>query len=221
MALFLWIETSVQAPLMPLRIWKAISFTASVILAFVSMAKFEGVVYYSNMVFQEVYQWTPIQTALGLMVHSLFSVFVFSVIGRILPRLPLKPLILTGFLLRCITAIMFSFVTENTSYFALPFPAFIIHIFGMMFSLLLIQITAVRDAENKDQGLVGALFTTGLQLGAPFGIALLNVISLSSNKNVGSESVRGGPVLMKGLRHALYAIGLMGFCIGVGYFAMG
>lgn len=80
----------------------------------------------------------------------------------------------------------------------LHFPAFIIHIFGMVFSLLPIQITAVRDAENKDQGLVGALFTTALQLGAPFGIALLNVISLSRNESVGSESGRGGPVLMKG-----------------------
>ncbi|KAG0309960.1 hypothetical protein BGZ97_012925 [Linnemannia gamsii] len=52
------------------------------------------------MVFQEIYQWTPIQTALGFLVHALFSVLIFPIIGQILPRLPLKPLILTGFLLR-------------------------------------------------------------------------------------------------------------------------
>ena len=169
------------------------------------------------MTFQEVYQWTAIKTALGFLVHSLLAVVVFGILGRTLPRLPLKPLILTGFLLRCVTALMFSFVNENTSYWALPFPALIIHIFGVGLSLLPIQITAVRDAENKDQGLVGALYNTGLQLGAPFGIAILNVIAISTNGNSGG-AVRGGPTLMKGFRNAFYAMiamGLFGFFLAL------
>ncbi|KAK5798996.1 major facilitator superfamily domain-containing protein [Linnemannia elongata] len=214
---FVFIESRVHHPLMPLRIWKVKSFTTSVALAFVSMAKFQGVIYYANMTFQEVYQWTAIKTALGFLVHSLLAVVVFGILGRTLPRLPLKPLILTGFLLRCVTALMFSFVNENTSYWALPFPAFIIHIFGVGLSLLPIQITAVRDAENKDQGLVGALYNTGLQLGAPFGIAILNVIAISTNGN-STGAVRGGPALMKGFRNAFYAMiamGLFGFFLAL------
>ncbi|KAG0066144.1 hypothetical protein BGZ90_001530, partial [Linnemannia elongata] len=130
-ALFIFIESRVHSPLMPLRIWKLKSFTTSVVLAFVSMAKFQGIIYYANMTFQEVYQWSPIQTALGFLVHSLLAMVVFTVLGRMLPRLPLKPLILIGFLLRSGTALMFSFVNEHTSYWALPFPAFIMHIFGV------------------------------------------------------------------------------------------
>ncbi|KAF9908381.1 hypothetical protein EC991_009836 [Linnemannia zychae] len=216
-ALFIFIESRVQAPMMPLRIWKLKSFTTSTALAFVSMAKFQGIIYYSNMIFQEVYQWTPIKTALGFLVHSLLAMVVFTVLGRMLPRLPLKPLILTGFLLRSVTALMFSFVDEHTSYWALPFPAFIIHIFGVGLSLLPIQITAVRDAENKDQGLVGALYNTGLQLGAPFGLAILNVIAISTNGNT-SGAVRGGPALVKGFHNAFYAMiamGLFGFLLAL------
>ncbi|KAK3809790.1 MAG: major facilitator superfamily domain-containing protein [Linnemannia elongata] len=214
-ALFIFIESRVQSPMMPLRIWKLKSFTTSVVLAFVSMAKFQGIIYYANMTFQEVYQWTPIQTALGFLVHSLLAMVVFTILGRMLPRLPLKPLILTGFLLRSGTALMFSFVNEHTNYWALPFPAFIIHIFGVGLSLLPIQITAVRDAENKDQGLVGALYNTGLQLGAPFGLAILNVIAISTNGNTGG-AVRGGPALAKGFHNAFYAMiamGLFGFLL--------
>ncbi|KAG9065947.1 hypothetical protein KI688_002244 [Linnemannia hyalina] len=217
MVSFVLIESRVHHPLMPLRIWKVKSFSTSVALAFVSMAKFQGVIYYANMVFQEVYQWTAIKTALGFLVHSLLAVVVFGILGRTLPRLPLKPLIMTGFLLRCVTALMFSFVNEHTSYWAIPFPAFIIHIFGVGLSLLPIQITAVRDAENKDQGLVGALYNTGLQLGAPFGIAILNVIAISTNGN-SNGAVRGGPALMKGFRNAFYAMiamGLFGFFLAL------
>ncbi|KAF8938930.1 hypothetical protein BGZ47_008360 [Haplosporangium gracile] len=216
-ALFIFIESRVHSPLMPLRIWKLKSFTTSVVLAFVSMAKFQGVIYYANMTFQEVFQWTPIQTALGFLVHSLLAMVVFTILGRMLPRLPLKPLILTGFLLRSATALMFSFVNEHTSYWTLPFPAFIIHIFGVGLSLLPIQITAVRDAENKDQGLVGALYNTGLQLGAPFGLAILNVIAISTNGNT-EGAVRGGPALAKGFHNAFYAMiamGLFGFLLAL------
>ncbi|KAF9339117.1 hypothetical protein BGZ91_006992 [Linnemannia elongata] len=89
------------------------------------------------------------------------------------------------------------------------------HIFGVGLSLLPIQITAVRDAENKDQGLVGALYNTGLQLGAPFGLAILNVISISTNGNTGG-AVRGGPAMAKGFHNAFYAMiamGLFGFLL--------
>ncbi|KAF9931115.1 hypothetical protein FBU30_010735 [Linnemannia zychae] len=214
-ASFIFIENRMDNPLMPLRIWKIKSFTTSVILAFVSMAKSQGVIYYANMVFQQVYQWNAIKTALGFLVHAILAAVMFTGLGHILPQLSLKPLIMTGFLLRCVTALMFSFVDENTSYWAIPFPAFIVHIIGLGFSLLPIYITSVRDAENKDQGLVGALYNTGLQLGAPFGIAILNLVAISTNGN-GGGAVRGGPELMKGFRNAFYtliAMGLFGFAL--------
>ncbi|KAF9113052.1 hypothetical protein BGX27_002308 [Mortierella sp. AM989] len=214
---FVFIESKVNSPLMPLRVWNNRTFIASVALAFVQMAMFQGVIYYANLVFQEVYGWSAIQTAVGFLVHSLLAVVVFSVLGRVLPRLSLKPVILTGFLLRCGTALMFSFVNEHTSYWHLIFPAFIIHVFGVGFSMLPLQVTAARDADNKDQGLVGAIYNTGLQLGAPFGIAILNVISISTNGN-NNGSIHGGPALMKGYRNAFYgiiAMGLFGFVLAM------
>ncbi|KAF9371895.1 hypothetical protein CPB97_001613 [Podila verticillata] len=202
---FIFFQSKIQSPLMPLRIWKSRTFSASFVLAFVSMGSFQGVIYYVNMTFQQVYGWDALQTAVGFLVHALLAVVVFTILGRVLPRLPLKPIILTGFLLRCVTALMFAFVTKDTSYWHIAFPALIIHIFGVGFSQLPIQLTAVRDAANQDQGLVGALYNTGLQLGAPFGIAILNVISLSTNGSDNAD-VRGGPALMKGYKNAFFGI---------------
>ncbi|KAF9337388.1 hypothetical protein BG006_005015 [Podila minutissima] len=202
---FVFLQSKVDSPLMPLRIWKSRTFSASFVLAFISFGSFQGIIYYVNMVFQQVYGWGTLKTAVGFLVHALLAIVVFGILGRVLPRLPLKPIILTGFLLRCVTALMFAFVTQHTSYWHIAFPALIIHIFGVGFSQLPIQLTAVRDAANADQGLVGALYNTGLQLGAPFGIAVLNVISLSTNGSDNSE-VRGGPALMKGYKNAFFTI---------------
>ncbi|KAK3819515.1 MAG: major facilitator superfamily domain-containing protein [Benniella sp.] len=217
LATFLWIETKVESPLMPLRIWKSRAFSASVVLAFVSMGMAQGTMYYVNMVFQEVYQWNALQTALGFLVHAILAIVTFAGLGRILHRLRPKPLVLIGFLLRCCTAIMFSFVDETVPYWRLPFPALILHITGVALTLLPIQLIAVRDAANGDQGLVGAIYQTGLQLGAPLGIALLNVVAISTNGNV-NHGTTGGPALMKGFRNAYYGaivMGVFGFLVAL------
>ncbi|KAF8932277.1 major facilitator superfamily domain-containing protein [Dissophora ornata] len=217
---FVYIESKVAHPIMPFRIWKSHRFTTSVIAAFVQMGMMQGFIYYVNMIFQEVYEWSAIKTAVGFLVHALLAIVVFSILGRTIPRLHLKPLIMTGFLLRSVAALMFAFVNENTSYWRLPFPGLIVHVFGLGFSMLPIQITAVRDAANKDQGLVGAIYNTGLQLGAPFGLAILNVISISTNGQEGDTTagteVRGGPQLMKGYKNAMFgvaAFGIFGFLL--------
>ncbi|KAG0220031.1 hypothetical protein BGX31_011106 [Mortierella sp. GBA43] len=215
---FLWTETKVDAPLMPLRVWKSRGFSSAVVLAFVSMAMAQGMMYYINMVFQEVYKWTSIQTALGFLVHAILAIVSFALLGRFLPRCQPKLLILIGFTLRCGTGIMFSFVDEHVSYWRLPFPALILHITGVAMTLLPVQMIAVRDADNKDQGLVSALYQTGLQLGAPFGIAILNAVSISTN---GNQVHGGGPSLMKGYRNAFYGTIAMGvFGVVLAFFTL-
>ncbi|KAF9428112.1 hypothetical protein BGZ94_003346 [Podila epigama] len=210
---FYFIETHVAAPIMPFRVWKHRTFSTSVVLAFVSMGMFQGYIYYVNLTFQEVYKWSAIKTALGFLVHALLAVVVFATLGRVLPRLPLKPIIILGFIIRAGAGLIFSFVDESKSYWQLAFPSLIVHVFGVGFTMLPLQITAVRDAENKDQGLVGAIYNTGLQLGAPFGLAIFNVISLSTNKNShsGEGPIQGGANVMKGYSNALLA--MMGFGI--------
>ncbi|KAG0006377.1 hypothetical protein BGZ80_009367 [Entomortierella chlamydospora] len=216
-AAFIYTESKVQSALMPLRVWRNRAFSASTVLAFVSMAMAQGTMYNVNMVFQRIYRWNAIQTALGFLVHALLAVVVFATLGRVLSRLRLKPLVLIGFLLRCATGLMFAFVSERCSYWRLPFPALIIHIIGVGLTLLPIQVTVVRDADNRDQGLVGAIYNTSLQLGAPFGIAILNVVAISTTTNgysIQSDSVD----LMRGYRNAFFgiiALGLVGFVIAL------
>ncbi|KAF9436915.1 hypothetical protein BGZ76_002579 [Entomortierella beljakovae] len=213
---FVYAEMKVQFPLMPLRIWNSKIFGVSTLLAFFLMAMAQGTMYFAVLVFQEVYGWTELQTSLGFLVHALLAIVVFAGLGRIMPRLRLKPLILVGFLLRCATGLMFAFVNERTSYWKLIFPALILHVFGVGLTYLPVQIIAIRDADNKDQGIVGAIYNTGLQLGAPFGISILNVIAISTNVVDEHGVLPSGPSLMKGYKNAFFGtlvIGAIGFII--------
>ncbi|KAG0293032.1 hypothetical protein BGZ98_002376 [Dissophora globulifera] len=214
---FVYIESKIEYPIMPFRVWTR-RFSTSVITAFMLMGMMQGFIFYASMVFQEVYEWSALKTALGFLVHALLAIVVFTVLGRTLHRLSLKPMILAGFVFRCGAALSFAFVTPQTSYWRLPFPGLILNVFGAGFSMLPNQITAVRDADNKDQGLVGAIYNTGLQLGAPFGLAILNTIAISTNGQQGGAGagISGGPELMVGYKNALFGIvafGVFGFIL--------
>ncbi|KAG0267454.1 hypothetical protein DFQ27_008745 [Actinomortierella ambigua] len=207
LGVFLYIETKVSHPIMPFRVWKSRYFPVSFVLTFIGMAQFQGILFYVTLIYQEVYGWNAIKTAVGFIVHSVLAVVVFTVLGRVLPRFPFKPFIVLAFLFRSVTALMFAFVDEDTSYWALPFPALIIHVFGLGFSMLPLQVTALKDAANEDQGVVGALYSAALQMGAPFGLAIFNVISAAAN---GTDPSVTGPVLMTGYKNALFAVAAFG-----------
>lgn len=178
MGLFLWIETRLVAnPIMPLRIWRLRNFSSAFVAILFLQGQFQGFCYFATLIFQNVMGYTSMQTSLAFLAHSIATIVTFTVLGKILPKYRLKPFILTGFIFRCAAALMFGFVTDTTSYWTLPFLGLLVHVVGLGTSVLPAQITALKDAQSEDQGVVGAMYSTGMQLGAPLGLAIVTVIS--------------------------------------------
>ncbi|KAI8359654.1 major facilitator superfamily domain-containing protein, partial [Mortierella sp. GBAus27b] len=178
MGLFLWIEMRlVQNPIMPLRIWRLSNFSSAFVAILFLQGQFQGFCYFATLIFQNVMGYTSMQTSLAFLAHSIATIIAFTILGKILPKYRLKPFILTGFVFRCAAALMFAFVTTTTSYWTLPFLGLLVHVIGLGTSVLPAQITALKDAQNEDQGVVGAMYSTGMQLGAPLGLAIVTVIS--------------------------------------------
>ncbi|KAF9356948.1 hypothetical protein BGX34_009680 [Mortierella sp. NVP85] len=210
---FIFIEKRIPYRIMPFHIWKHQAFTVSFVLIFTMQAAFQGYLYYSTLIFQEVMGYQIMRTSLSYLVHGLTAVVFYSFLGKILNRVPLKPTIALGFLLLACSALMFAFVTATSSYWVLPFLSLIVNVLGLGMVMLPAQITALRDAADDDQGVVGAIYNVGLQIGAPFGLAILTVISGNLN-----EGQTPGPDRMHGYKYALIgvaAFGLLGFVLTV------
>ncbi|KAF9426259.1 hypothetical protein BGZ94_006762 [Podila epigama] len=204
---FFFIEKRISYPIMPFHIWKHRAFTTSFAIIFVMQASFQGFLYYSTLIFQEVLGYPIMRTSLSYLVHGLTAIVVYSTLGRFLPRLPLKPFICAGFIFLAASSLLFAFVDENSSYWILPFLGLIANVFGLGFVMLPAQITALRDAADDDQGVVGAIYNVGLQIGAPFGLAILTVISGNVN---GHDPNMSGPERMRGYKMALFGDAVFG-----------
>ncbi|KAF8972798.1 hypothetical protein BGZ46_010076 [Entomortierella lignicola] len=200
LAIFIMIEKRISYPIMPFHIWKHRAFAVSFMLIFIMQAAFQGYLYYSTLIFQEVLGYSIMRTSLSYLVHGLSGIVIYSILGKFLPKLPLKPFIALGFICLACSAIMFSFVTETSTYWVLPFLAMIVNVFGLGLVMLPAQITALRDASDVDQGVVGAIYNVGLQIGAPFGLAILTVISGKLNGEI------PGPERMHGYKYSLIGV---------------
>ncbi|KAG0287540.1 hypothetical protein BGZ96_008548 [Linnemannia gamsii] len=210
LAIFIVIEKKISYPIMPFHVWEHRAFSTSFVLIFIMQAVFQGYLYFTTLTFQEVLGYSIMRTSLSYLVHGLTAMVFYSILGRLLPRLPLKPVIAFGFICLAISSLMFAFVTENSSYWILPFISLIFNVLGLGMVMLPAQITALRDASDDDQGVVGAIYNVGLQIGAPFGLAILTVISGKLNGDHKGERV-GGPVNMHGYKYAL--IGDVGLAV--------
>jgi len=216
LGLFAWIELRwVDQPIMPFRIWRLRNFTSAFVAILFLQGQFQGFCYYATLIFQNIFGYDSIHTALAFLAHSLFAIVTFTVLGKVLPKFKqLKPFILTGFCFRCVAALMFAFVSTTNSYWGLPFCGLLVHVIGLGTSLLPTQIIALKDAKNEDQGVVGALFSMGLQLGSPLGLAIVTAIS---ENTVSMESTIGNKdLLLKSYRNGLLGVvglGVLGFII--------
>ncbi|KAF9584016.1 hypothetical protein BGW38_007848 [Lunasporangiospora selenospora] len=208
LVIFFIIEKRISYPIMPFHVWKHRAFSTSFVLIFIMQATFQGYLYYSTLIFQEVLGYHVMRTSLSYLVHGLTAIVAYSVLGRFLPQLPLKPFILAGFVCLAVSALLFSFVTPTSTYWVFPFLSLIVNVFGLGMVMLPAQITALRDADDDDQGVVGAIYNVGLQIGAPFGLAILTVISGKLN---GQSHGPGGPERMYGYKYAL--LGDMSFAL--------
>lgn len=209
LAAFLWIETRlVKNPIMPFRVWRLRNFSSAFVAILFLQGQFQGFTYFTTLIFQNVMGYTSMQTALAFLAHSLFAVVAFTILGKVLPKYRLKPFILTGFGFRCVAALMFAFVQKSTSYWTLPFLGLLVHVIGLGTSVLPAQITALKDAQNEDQGVVGALYSTGMQLGAPLGLVIVTLISENSvDVKMGETPVEE---VMKSYRNGLFGVVALG-----------
>ncbi|KAG0285690.1 hypothetical protein BGZ96_010105 [Linnemannia gamsii] len=195
---FVVYENKIDHPIMPPHIWRSRRLIASCINIIIVTANLNAKLFYSSLVLQDVVHYTALRTALAYIVHGVGIIALIAFMPRLIQAFRTKILILTGWLF--LTA-----AEVQDQGWAIPFPALILNLCGMAPNWLCCQINSVADADDEDQGVVGAVYNVCLQLGAPIGVALSNIIANGRNSPtaVGAE-------LLPGYRAAFYTEAVLG-----------
>ncbi|KAH7057544.1 major facilitator superfamily domain-containing protein [Linnemannia elongata] len=198
---FIFIEYRIDYPIMPLHIWRSQRLVASCLIIVCVSAGLNAIVYFSSMLFQNVHGYTPLRTSLNYIVHGVGGVFANILFTKVLTKVRSKIVMVIGWLFFIASGIVFAQVKADSSYWSYPFGALLLNCMGMAPVWLCCQINSVADANDENQGVVGAVYIVAQQLGTPIGIAIANIAANSKNSisSIGAE-------LLPGYRASFYAV---------------
>ncbi|KAK3843727.1 MAG: major facilitator superfamily domain-containing protein [Linnemannia gamsii] len=204
---FVFWEHRIENPIMPIRIWTSARLRASVIVIVCITATYNTLIFYTSLTFQNVLLFSPLITACCYIVHGVGMGFGLYYLNKLYAIIRTKWIMLVGMILIVISAIIFAQIVPGSGYWHYAFPALIVNCLGQAPAWMCCQVTAVADAPDEDQGVVGAVFNVAIQLGGPIGLAISTIVN---QKYVTEKEVMSPTEYMHGYRAAFYAMAVMG-----------
>ncbi|KAF9208979.1 hypothetical protein CPC16_001440 [Podila verticillata] len=205
LAVFVIIQFKITYPIMPLHIWRSRRLVASCASAACMMAALNSHFFFTSLVFQNILGYTPLKTSLCYIPHGVGVVLTIGFISKVVvQRVRSKIIIAVGWVFLIASGVVWAQTKVTSSYWALPFPALLLNMAATSCIWFCCQMNSVADAADEDQGVVGAVYNVCLQVGAPIGIAIANIIADKHNKGIVA-----GPELMIGYRDAMYSFAAM------------
>ncbi|KAF9947562.1 hypothetical protein BGZ70_002626, partial [Mortierella alpina] len=153
---FVGIEYKIAYPIMPLRIWRSRRLIHSSIAIACISAGVNAMIFYSSLTFQNVMGYSPLKTSLCYIVQGVGIIATIMVVTKLVTRVRTKFLMIAGWLCFIASGVLFAQIKADSSYWSIAFPALILNFLGTAPVWLCCQVNSVSDAEDEDQGVVGA-----------------------------------------------------------------
>jgi EmrB/QacA subfamily drug resistance transporter len=189
---FVRTEQSVAAPMLPLPIFAAPTRRAAVAAMVMIGAILAGYVYFISLYLQKVEGFSPVETGLALVPSTVTVVLISTLVTRrLLTHLSIKNVLLAG--LGCMAAgqLWLAQITAGASYPVAVLPGLLLTSLGIGLALPTASIAITSGVAARDQGLVGALFTTSQQTGAAVGLAILATAAAARTAHAAGSLVAG------------------------------
>ena len=174
-AFVLW-EQRARNPLLPLRVVldrnRGGSFLVFLLVGAGLFAMFLFLTYY----FQVNLGYTPLEAGFAFLPFSLGIILAAGVVAQLLPRVGPRALMVPGLAMAVIGMLLLTRIDQDSSYWALVFPAMVIMSVGLAGVFIPAASTSLVGVGSHDAGVASAVLNTSQQIGGSLGTALLNTI---------------------------------------------
>ena len=174
-AFVLW-EQRASNPMLPLRVVldrnRGGSFLVFLLVGAGLFAMFLFLTYY----FQVNLGYTPLKAGFAFLPFSLGIILAAGVVAQLLPRVGPKPLMVPGLAMAVVGMLLLTRIDQDTSYWALVFPAMLLMTVGLAGVFIPASSTALVGVGHHDAGVASAVLNTSQQIGGSLGTALLNTL---------------------------------------------
>jgi len=206
LVVFAVIESRVEHPLLPIRIFanrtRATSFAAMMIAPAAMFAMF----YFLSLFIQQIMGYTSLRTGFAFLPFSFGIVIGAAVSSNLIGRMAPRFIAGTGTLLAALSLFMFSRIDvddspgavlaalgagqplgADVSYWTSIFPWIVVMAIGMGMTFVPMTLTAVHHVRTEDSGIGSGVLNTMQQVGGALGLATLSTVALHFVNGRGSE----------------------------------
>ena len=177
---FVVVEIRSSHPLLPMRVVldrnRGGSYLSSLLVGAGLFAMFLFLTYY----FQVNLGWSPLKSGIGFLPFSAGIIITAGLVSSLLPRFGPKPLMVIGLVMASVGLLLFTRITDTSSWAAVVLPGEILMSVGLALVFVPLSSLSLTGVEPRDAGVASAMLNTSQQIGGSLGTALLNTFYASA-----------------------------------------
>ena len=173
---FIYIESRVANPLVPLILFRNRVFTGVNLLTVILFFGLGGPFFFLTLNFQQVQGYTATQAGLAAMPSAL-SIFVFSrIVGKWTDRIGPRPILITAHLLIATGFLLLLRPGVDGNYWTEWFPGILIYGIGLSFMIVPITSMALGSLPQRQSGIASGVNSAASRIGQMLSVAIFGSI---------------------------------------------
>ncbi len=203
---FVFVESRVTAPLMPLRIFRIRTVAgANVVGALLAVAVFSNF-FVLTLYVQQVLHYSALKTGITFVATAGTVVVVAGLAQALVTRFGPKPIMALGLALTAGAMVWYAQIPVHASYASDLLPGYLMCGFGLAFSFIPVSIAALAGVEAREAGVASGLLNTSQQVGGAIGVAVVSTIATSHTAHLLRQGVAPPAALTSGFQWAFWVL---------------
>jgi EmrB/QacA subfamily drug resistance transporter len=207
---FLIVEARVEAPLLPMRLFRLSTVAGSNAVGFLLGASFFTFIFIGTLYMQQVLGFSALKTGLAWLAASVTSV-AFAGLSQMLVTKTSAKLVMAFGMVLIGGGILWAtqIPTDGNFWHDLAGPFFVAGM-GTAFAFIPVSIGALAGVTERDAGVASGLLNTSQQLGGAIGVAVASSVAASHFHTLVHQGYGTAAALTGGFEWALWVCGLTG-----------
>jgi MFS family permease len=207
---FVVIELRSKAPLLPMRIFRLRTLTASNVSGLLLAGAVFSQFFLLTLYMQQVLHYSALKTGVAYIALTL-SIIGFSGVAQALAtRIGVRPVLTAGLALSAGGLVLYAQLPVDGHYFWDLFPAFLLSGIGLGLAFVAMSIGALTGVQQSDAGVASGLINTSQQIGGAIGVAVATTIATTFTTHYvhahPGVSALSGSALNHGFQIAFYVL---------------
>ncbi len=208
LALFIWIESRVSAPLVPLRLFAIRNLAFANIVSVLWAAAMFAWFFISALYLQLVLDYSPMQVGLSFLpANVIMAIFSLGISARLVMRFGIRGPLAVGLLMAAVGLALFARAPVDGRFVVDVLPGMVLLGLGGGIAFNPLLLAAMSDVGPDESGLASGIVNTAFMMGGALGLAVLASIAAARTGALAAGAAEA--VALNGGYHAAFAVGAL------------